>query len=484
MSEHSSDNEDAQHSSREQRVLRRSNRLAADAAQQVDDAAAADNDTAAQIEASADARSTEQQQSRATTTAASRQSSAVDRQRRDRSTVAMSPVALDDAAAAQSALDSADAAAAAASAAAAAQQTAAAASSSSADELRRFMLTMSASQQQQQDSIAVLMTMMHLQQQQQQQQQHQQQQQQQQQTPVVRQQQNAAADEAYLERAPTVTLPESSGSKTIKPRMPEPFSGKADEVQSFVDAFDCVLAADKRMSQSERVAIVASYLTGGARVWYKTMRFRDPTAVNELSSWPRFSSAMLKHFGVEQADSVTYSKLMHIKQLTSANEYTVRFNDLLLKLEQRMPNRIAMHHYECGLKYTIQEKMAGNTYATLAEMQTAATKIDQVVFMIQQRIRSRSGKQDSTSTRVSQLDVDDETSKPTSNATTTTTTQLSKIVAEVVNSMKTTRPKRQAADQSDWSDNKKSRYSKGQCFTCGDAGHLARFCSRQRSSNE
>ena len=346
------------------------------------------------------------------------------------------------------------------------------------------MLTMSASQQQQQDSIAVLMTMMHLQQQQQQQQQHQQHQQQQQQTPVVRQQQNAAADEAYLERAPTVTLPESSGSKTIKPRMPEPFSGKADEVQSFVDAFDCVLAADKRMSQSERVAIVASYLTGGARVWYKTMRFRDPTAVNELSSWPRFSSAMLKHFGVEQADSVTYSKLMHIKQLTSANEYTVRFNDLLLKLEQRMPNRIAMHHYECGLKYTIQEKMAGNTYATLAEMQTAATKIDQVVFMIQQRIRSRSGKQDSTSTRVSQLDVDDETSKPTSNATTTTTTQLSKIVAEVVNSMKTTRPKRQAADQSDWSDNKKSRYSKGQCFTCGDAGHLARFCSRQRSSNE
>jgi len=274
-------------------------------------------------------------------------------------------------------------------------------------------------------------------------------------------------DAAYLQRTATVLQMPPTERVQLKMRMPAVFTGEADKVQQFVDAWDCILMTDARLSATQQIAYVAQYMEGGAFVWYKTKRLSDPSI---FTSWAHFSAAMLKQFAMRQPDNVVLDHMLSVRQLSSASEYNTRFNALLLKLQTPLPPTVAIHQYTRGLKDSIQVKLAGHEHKTLDAVQQAAADIDQTLFQTQRRINARSGNTHNT-VKLSEVQVDEQEVPAQAND------DLMQGLKLLLNKMNTKKPR---ADQSKWTDEMKERYEKNQCFTCAGTDHSARFCPRKK----
>lgn len=293
----------------------------------------------------------------------------------------------------------------------------------------------------------------------------------------VQQQQVAEDEAAFLQRAATTVLELPPVQRdAIKMRMPAVFSGEADKVQRFVDAWDTILMSQTGRTSMQQIALVAQYMEGGAFIWYKTEKLNDhENTASIFTSWATFSAAMLRQFSERQPDSTIMEKLLRVRQLTSAAEYNTRFNALLLQLQKPMQATVSMYQYVRGLKDDVQMKLAGQEYLTLSALQRAAADIDATLFQTQRRINARVAL--SHSSNAGKLNQVSASASATSDIQPShATPSLAQEVVMILSELSTKR----RADQSKWTQEMKERYAKNQCFTCAESGHSARFCPKKQ----
>jgi hypothetical protein len=192
------------------------------------------------------------------------------------------------------------------------------------------------------------------------------------------QNQQAAAQQAAVPQPPQQPV-QAPAPKLPKPSM---FSGEkpATTLQPWLVQLKTYLAATPHLQMASVVAVntAAAYLNGSALIWYDTLRTANG-GNTPFPGWDEFSTALRQHYLPLNQFDAAFSKLLKLQQTNSVQNYTNRFNELLLSLSD-MDQHTQRRMYLEGLKDTVRINVELAGPPTLQAAQELALKADSIQY--------------------------------------------------------------------------------------------------------
>lgn len=238
-------------------------------------------------------------------------------------------------------------------------------------------------------------------------------------------------------------------SSSTKVRVPEPshFGGvrNAKELENFLWDMESYFQAAK-IPENEKVSITSMYLTGDAKLWWRT-RSTDE-ARRPIESWEVLKKEMKEQFLPTNTSWLARDALKRLRHTGSVHEYVNEFSSLMLDI-RGMSEEDKLYNFMSGLQSWAQ-----------AELRRQGVKDLQAAFAAADRLVDYSVMEDPNHTDLGQRDVGQGKvgkKKPRKQIETT---------REMASSSKTSTTGK----------------AKG-CYICGDEGHLMRFCPKRAKVN-
>jgi dUTP pyrophosphatase len=167
-------------------------------------------------------------------------------------------------------------------------------------------------------------------------------------------------------------------------QMPAPgkFDPSKDEVADWLFTVDSYYKI-KDFPARKRVGYAALLLLGNARIWWKA-KCRDQT---EPTLWKDFQQELIKQFQKIDAEQTARTKLRHIRQITSVEQYIAEFTKLTYQISD-LHEAEKCDRFKAGLKPKIQaELLRRNLPNDLIQLQKAAHTEDVLLFNAERLLR-------------------------------------------------------------------------------------------------
>ena len=144
--------------------------------------------------------------------------------------------------------------------------------------------------------------------------------------------------------APSSTAP--SGS--IRVKEPRQFTGKASDVEAFLDEITNYMYLQRRqiMTDYEQSLLFSLYLAdGNPKLWYQAIRNLSPEKLNDFDG---LVEDFRHHFSDSDLESTAYCKIKALRQTGSCAAYASHFRELVVYLDWTDKSKIAA--FKEGLK--------------------------------------------------------------------------------------------------------------------------------------
>ncbi|KAL2235185.1 UNVERIFIED_CONTAM: hypothetical protein Sindi_1250700 [Sesamum indicum] len=147
-------------------------------------------------------------------------------------------------------------------------------------------------------------------------------------------------------------------------RIPEPkaYSGERDakEVENFLcDMEQYFLAADVR-DEARKVATATMYLTGDAKLWWRTKFAEIQAHQIQLDTWALLREAIREQFFPENVEYNARRALRKLEHTGSVREYVKAFSALMLNIRD-MSEADKLFTFMEGLKQWAEKRVAEAT---------------------------------------------------------------------------------------------------------------------------
>ena len=160
----------------------------------------------------------------------------------------------------------------------------------------------------------------------------------------------------------------------VRPPKPEKFSGETRKALAWTFEMENYLRST-HMSGEDGVNFAAAFFQGPVLIWWQVRMSNPPP----LTEWSALRDELLQRFGERNSKKHAFHKLMEIRQLISAREYSHRFHTLLLQMPD-VPMEQQVMMYIRGLKKHVKLHVDMQAPKTLDEACDLADKVDTDVF--------------------------------------------------------------------------------------------------------
>ena len=163
---------------------------------------------------------------------------------------------------------------------------------------------------------------------------------------------------------------------------PDRFSGDrldaVNTVVDFVEAMTVFLESHGLLDAVDSPALAARYLTGGARVWYRSRKQENSV---RFASWQAMSSALLQRFG--SANSATckaaFGALINLRQTGSVQGYTRKYRQLMSRCHHSyLTPAVRLYLFLHGLRPEMQVQVQLQQPADFEAAADLAATVDRV----------------------------------------------------------------------------------------------------------
>jgi hypothetical protein len=187
----------------------------------------------------------------------------------------------------------------------------------------------------------------------------------------------AAAEEmiAVLKRAVTNT---PLGVSSSKPKLPEPkcFGGarSSKELENFLWDMEQYFSV-ARIGAAEQVDLTVMYLTGDAKLWWRTRTKDDLSAGRpKIETWERLKKELKEQFLPNNTSWIARDELKRLKQDRSVRDYVKSFSSLILDIEN-MSEEDRLFNFMSGLQPWAQAELRRQNVKDLSSAIAAADNL-------------------------------------------------------------------------------------------------------------
>ena len=104
-----------------------------------------------------------------------------------------------------------------------------------------------------------------------------------------------------------------------------------------------------RVSDAEKLNITTMYLTGDAKLWWRTRNVDDVSAVHlRIDMWDKLIKEMRDQFLPSNTSWIARDKLKRLRQTCSVREYIKEFTSVMLDI-QNMFDEDKLHNFILGM---------------------------------------------------------------------------------------------------------------------------------------
>ena len=162
---------------------------------------------------------------------------------------------------------------------------------------------------------------------------------------------NLRAEIVVLCRA--VATLSSNRVESYKVKIPEPkaFSGarSANELEIIIWDIEQHFTV-ARVPDADKLNITTMYLTGDAKLWWRTRNADDVSAVRpRIDTWDKVIKEMRDQFLPSNASWLARDKLKRLRQTCSVREYIKEFTSVMLDI-QNMSDEDKLHNFISGMQ--------------------------------------------------------------------------------------------------------------------------------------
>ena len=168
------------------------------------------------------------------------------------------------------------------------------------------------------------------------------------------------------------------GIQVTKIRVPEPraYGGARDakELENFLFDMEQYFRAVKPDSEETKVSMATMYLTGDAKLWWRT-KYDD--IVNwrcTIDTWADLKREMKTKFIPENVEYMARRKLRQLRHTGTVREYVKQFSALMLDIRD-MSEKDKLFYFLEGLKPWAQAELQRQRVQDLASAQAAAERL-------------------------------------------------------------------------------------------------------------
>ncbi|XP_027150169.1 uncharacterized protein LOC113750389 [Coffea eugenioides] len=170
----------------------------------------------------------------------------------------------------------------------------------------------------------------------------------------------------------TQTVQKSSRGKVKVPE-PKPYQGSrsSKDLENFLwDVEQYFKAVD--VPEVEKVSIASMYLSGDAKLWWRTMQ-SDPTRP-KVETWDVLKEELKKQFLPTNVSWKVRDALWNLKQNKSVHEYVAEFQALMLDVKE-MSEEDRLYTFIRGLQPWAQRELRRQNVQTVSQALVAAEKL-------------------------------------------------------------------------------------------------------------
>jgi hypothetical protein len=170
-----------------------------------------------------------------------------------------------------------------------------------------------------------------------------------------------------------------TGVSTSKPKVPEPkcFGGarSAKELENFLWDMEQYFSIAK-IGVAEQVDLTVLYLTGDAKLWWRTRTKDDLSAgCPKIKTWDRLKQELKEQFLPNNTSWIAREELKRLKHERSVHEYVKSFSSLILDIEN-MSEDNRLFNFISGLQTWAQAKLRRQNVKDLSSAIAADSLVD------------------------------------------------------------------------------------------------------------
>ena len=177
--------------------------------------------------------------------------------------------------------------------------------------------------------------------------------------------------------------PPSTGMDYGRIKVPEPraYGGARDakELENFLFDMEQYFQAVKTESEETKVVMATMYLTGDAKLWWRT-KYND---IQEkrciINSWQDLKKELKAQFLPENVDYIARRNLRELKQTGTIRDYVKAFSALMLDIRD-MSEKDKLFYFLEGLKPWARMELHRQRVLDLATAQSAAERLTDYTF--------------------------------------------------------------------------------------------------------
>ena len=286
---------------------------------------------------------------------------------------------------------------------------------------------------------------------------------------------------------------------TIKIPDPTPFTGKSDQVESFIREITDSITINEHAFETDakKVLFTSRHFNGSAApmMWYDGLR-RNPTNPL-LSDFDAFIDAFREHFGDPDRTATALRKLDALTQKGAASHYAAAFEELAAYTS--MSDETKIYQFKKGLKKEVSYALSmrgGPPLKTFDDLAREVIRLDNSLYE-HRRIHGSSNPSSSTVSNPSKSPTSTSSSNrasttsgtPATNRTNPGTSNTAPATSRAPSNPSTSTPTSSASNPGTstgrhiTAEERQERFAKNLCLYCGKPGHRVDTC-RTRLANQ
>lgn len=266
-------------------------------------------------------------------------------------------------------------------------------------------------------------------------------------------------------------------ARRIKTRKPEPFSGEREKLQGFLTQTKAYLKREGVLNEESKVEIAGTLLTGAALVWFEpTLRDyldndpedRDDKTKEVFGDFEEFEKYIKGTFGSVDEKQTAEHRIKNLKQKGSATRYASEFQQQAVHLEWDDEPLISIFYD--GLREDVKDELMRQP-----KKPNILSKYIEMVVQIDNRLYDRKREKHGFKPMRAYSGPTNQRKKNHPKTENYGYEPMDWQASTMQKKKPYQRKRRTLTDQ------QRAYFKEGACLTCGEKGHFAKECQKQKS---